>query len=160
LPWSNPIVCILEDIEELRTTIKEPEDIGSSKIDFDGDEGDDDSPLFGGNPPLPFKQVITQFLPPRYEVGRLVAAYFRAKAVAAPFFPYTLSTTGRLISEVKLIHQELQYTYAALPIISQASLVANSIANSPSIIVTQLCVNTIYWKCLCLLHLPYVTLTS
>ena len=238
--------------------MKEPDDIDSSKIGFDGDEGDDDSPLFGGNPLLPFKQVISQFLPLRHDVDRLVAAYFRAKAVVAPFihvayfcrlyrifwdntsttsplwtsilfsilqiatetlstsprvntsessksnrsrsaaahclairdykkpqkfafealflwarancltsddisqcghsFPYTLSTTDGLIGEVKLIYQELQCSYAALPVISQASLVANSIANSLSIIVTQLCVNTIYWKCLCVLHRPYVTL--
>jgi hypothetical protein len=79
--WS----AMLEDIEELRTAIREPEDIDGGEIDFRDDERDEISLLFGGKNPISFQQILSRFLPQRHEVDRLVAAYFRAKAVAAPF---------------------------------------------------------------------------
>ena len=79
--WS----AMLEDMEELRTAIREHDDIDGAGIDLDSDEGDGTSLLFGATKPLPFQQVLSQFLPLRPEADRLVAAYFRAKAVAAPF---------------------------------------------------------------------------
>jgi len=79
--WS----AMLEDIEDLRATMNADDEIGGGNIDVDGNEDDDMSILFGATNPLPFHQILSQFLPPRNETDRLVAAYFRAKAVAAPF---------------------------------------------------------------------------
>lgn len=85
--WS----AMLEDIEELRTAIGEHDDIDGADIDLandegdEGDEGDGTCVLFGASNPLPFQQVLSQFLPPRHDADRLVAAYFRAKAIVAPF---------------------------------------------------------------------------
>lgn len=79
--WS----AMLEDIEELRTAITENDETDGADIDQYVDEGGGTGVLFGATKPLSFQQVIFQFLPPRHEADRLVAAYFRAKAVAAPF---------------------------------------------------------------------------
>jgi Fungal Zn(2)-Cys(6) binuclear cluster domain/Fungal specific transcription factor domain len=79
--WS----AMLEDIEELRTAIREHDDIDGADIDLSSDEGDETGLVFGATKPLSFQQVLSQFLPLRHEADRLVAAYFRAKAVAAPF---------------------------------------------------------------------------
>src|SRR6187402_3135649 len=78
-------VAMLEDIEELRNVIGEPEEMDGAERDLDGDEGDSTSVLFGAKKPMSFQQVISQFLPPKHEADQLVAAYFRARAVAAPF---------------------------------------------------------------------------
>ncbi|OCK79147.1 hypothetical protein K432DRAFT_300545 [Lepidopterella palustris CBS 459.81] len=79
--WS----AMLEDIEELRAAIREHDVMDGADIDLCNGEFDGTSLLFGAAKHLSFQQVLSQFLPPRYEAGRLVAAYFRAKAVAAPF---------------------------------------------------------------------------
>lgn len=79
--WS----AMLEDIEELRTTITEFEDFSNVEDDLDVDEEDGISFLFGAMKPLSFQQVLSTFLPSRQDADRMVAAYFRAKAVAAPF---------------------------------------------------------------------------
>ncbi|MCJ1444200.1 MAG: hypothetical protein MMC23_004701 [Stictis urceolatum] len=76
---------MLEDIEVLRTTMREHDEIDDAEIEARGDEGDGTGLLFGATKPLPLKQIILKFLPPRPEADRFVAAYFRAKAVAAPF---------------------------------------------------------------------------
>lgn len=76
--WS----AMLEDIDELRNAIRQNDETE----DADGDIGDDGiGLLFGAFKPLSYQQIISQFLPPRHETDRLVATYFRAKAVAAPF---------------------------------------------------------------------------
>ena len=79
--WS----AMLEDIEELRAVIREHDDVDDTEIDLGSDEGDGIGLLFGATKPLSFQEVLSQFLPPRQETDRSVAAYFRAKAVAAPF---------------------------------------------------------------------------
>jgi hypothetical protein len=79
--WS----AMLEDIEDLRATMNARDDIEGGDMDFDSDEDNGISLLFGAANPLPFNQILSQFLPSRNEADRLVAAYFRAKAVAAPF---------------------------------------------------------------------------
>jgi hypothetical protein len=75
---------MLEDIEELRTAIGQDHDMG-----LDDNGGDETSLIFGATKSMSFQQVLSRFLPPRDEVDRLVAAYFRAKAVAAPFIHAT-----------------------------------------------------------------------
>lgn len=79
--WS----AMLEDIEELRTTIREPEDVNGGNIDAYSDDGDGIGILFGATTPLSFQQILFQFLPQKHEADRLVATYFKAKALAAPF---------------------------------------------------------------------------
>lgn len=76
--WS----AMLEDIEELRFAM------GADDMAGDVEET---SPLgaidvlFGGGVTLSYQQILSQFLPPRQEIDRHVAAYYRAKAIAAPF---------------------------------------------------------------------------
>ncbi|KAN0090038.1 hypothetical protein V8E51_018617 [Hyaloscypha variabilis] len=79
--WS----AMLEDIEDLRATMNARDDIDGWDFDFDNNEDDGMTLLFGAGNPLSLQQILYQFLPPRNEADRLVAAYFRAKAVAAPF---------------------------------------------------------------------------
>ena len=76
--WS----AMLEDIDELRAAIREDDEIEDADVDV-GDDGI--GFLFGASKPVSFQQIISRFLPPRHETDRLVAAYFRAKAVAVPF---------------------------------------------------------------------------
>lgn len=83
--WS----AMLEDIEELRTVIREHDDIRDADVDPGNDDGNETSLLFGAAKHLSFEQVLSQFLPTRHETDRLIAAYFRAKAVAAPFLHAT-----------------------------------------------------------------------
>ena len=76
---------LLEDIEELRATIGEDDDMYSRDTEYGTDEGDGISLLFGAARPLSLQQVLSHFLPSRQETDRGVATYFRANAVAAPF---------------------------------------------------------------------------
>ena len=76
---------MLEDIEELRYVIS-PANVAVSEgtaIENDDDEGTD--VLFGAAIPLTYEQILSQYLPPRQDVDRLIAAYFRSSAVGAPF---------------------------------------------------------------------------
>jgi hypothetical protein len=76
---------MLEDIEDLRSSMTARDDVEVGGMDFDGGEDDGLSLLFGATKPLPFNDILSRFLPARDEADRLVAAYFRAKSVAAPF---------------------------------------------------------------------------
>ncbi|KAI4160833.1 MAG: hypothetical protein LQ342_005358 [Letrouitia transgressa] len=79
--WS----AMLEDIQELRAVIRDDDEIDGAGIELDGEKDGSSRILFGASSPLPFQQVLSLFLPPRHQVDRLVGAYFRTKAVAAPF---------------------------------------------------------------------------
>lgn len=81
--WS----AILKEIELLRTDIGQQDRIEEADQvdDIRGTEDKAIGLLFGAGKPLSLQQVISKFLPPRHEADRLVAAYFRAKAVSAPF---------------------------------------------------------------------------
>ncbi|KAL6714731.1 hypothetical protein ACLMJK_008156 [Lecanora helva] len=78
---------MLEDIDELRTVILE--DGESDHVDSNGNGNSDETScvLFGEQvaESISFQQVLSKFLPPRAEADRLIATYFRAKAVVAPF---------------------------------------------------------------------------
>jgi hypothetical protein len=78
-------------------------------------------------------------------------------AVFEKIIRHTLSVSGDNISELEAIDQELQATISALPSIFQSRSMAQSITDSPSVIVTRLCVDFIYQKCICVLHRKYVT---
>ena len=76
--WS----AMLEDIEELRFAI------GTDDVPLELDYTEGFSAvdvLFGSGNTLSLSQVLAQFMPSRQEADRLTAAYFRAKAVSAPF---------------------------------------------------------------------------
>lgn len=78
--WS----AMLEDIEEIRNAIGESDDLDDARtLESNGDDGI--GLLFGAAKSLSFQQIICNFLPQRDEVDRLVAAYFRRKAIAAAF---------------------------------------------------------------------------
>lgn len=77
--------AMLEDIGELREVLENDSDTDDFALDLPSNMGCDFRVLFGGGQCLSFDQVLSQALPPRLEADRLVSAYFRAKAVAAPF---------------------------------------------------------------------------
>ena len=76
--WS----AMLEDIEELRFAMGT--DDMAADVETTSPLGAVDV-LFGAGVTLSLQQILSQFLPPRQETDRHIAAYFRAKAVAAPF---------------------------------------------------------------------------
>ena len=77
--WS----AMLEDAEGLRSAIV-PTDAAPSD-DHDYEEYTGCSIILGSAAPLPLEQILIQFLPPRREVDCLTAAYFRSRALSAPF---------------------------------------------------------------------------
>ena len=77
--WS----AMLEDIEGIRSAILPTEAAPSD--DHEDEEYTGYSIILGSAAPLPLEQILIQFLPPRREIDRLTAAYFRSKALSAPF---------------------------------------------------------------------------
>jgi hypothetical protein len=59
--------------------------------------------------------------------------------------------------EVDALDAEVRTVYTGLPSIIQRRTMSESVTDSPSIIVTRLCIYFLYCKCLCVLHRPYVT---
>jgi hypothetical protein len=84
-------------------------------------------------------------------------AKHKLMAVFEKIIRHTLSTSSSTVNDLEFIDQELRDTYAALPPVFHPRPMSKSIADSPSIIVTRLCVESIYQKCLCVLHRKYVT---
>ena len=77
--WS----AMLEHIEGLRTAILPTEAAPSDDLEYEEYTGC--SLILGSAAPLSLEQILAQFLPPRREVDRLTAAYFRSRALSAPF---------------------------------------------------------------------------
>ena len=77
--WS----AMLEDIEGLRSAILTAETALSDDDEYEENTGS--NLILGSAAPLPLEQLLIQFLPPRREVDRLTAAYFRSRALSAPF---------------------------------------------------------------------------
>ncbi|KAK5175228.1 uncharacterized protein LTR77_000365 [Saxophila tyrrhenica] len=75
--WS----AMLDGIEQLREAIHANEDAHIESHDLIN--GYDI--MFGAVPTLTYQQVLAQYLPPRAEVDRHIAVYFRSKAMRAPF---------------------------------------------------------------------------
>ncbi|KAJ8065420.1 hypothetical protein OCU04_006107 [Sclerotinia nivalis] len=79
--WS----AMLDDIEELRTVITEYDNIDGVRPEFIGTHEDSIDYLFSAkDSSLTFHQILSQLLPPKIKVDRLVGAYFRTKTVVAP----------------------------------------------------------------------------
>jgi hypothetical protein len=70
---------------------------------------------------------------------------------------HTLSTPECSQEEVQEIDQELRDTFADLPACYQPRPMADSIVDSPSVMVARLCVCSMYHKSLCVLHRKYIT---
>ncbi|PQE04173.1 hypothetical protein CJF31_00003319 [Rutstroemia sp. NJR-2017a BVV2] len=70
---------------------------------------------------------------------------------------HTLSATERSQEELQEIDQELRNTFANLPGCYQPRPMADSIVDSPSVMIARLCVCSIYHKSLCVLHRKYIT---
>jgi hypothetical protein len=84
-------------------------------------------------------------------------AKHKLMAVFEKIIRHTLAAPGPNTSELESIDRELRATYVALPPILQSRSMTESVTDCPSIIVTRLCVDFIYQKCLCVLHRKYVT---
>lgn len=83
--WST----MLEDIEELRTAIKEHDGLDGADVDVDDGGDNANSLLFGAIKPLSTHQILSSFLPLRQKADQLVNSYFGMKTVAAPFLHIT-----------------------------------------------------------------------
>lgn len=81
----------------------------------------------------------------------------RLMAMFEKIIRFTLSATERSLEELETVDRELRSTYAALPAIFQPRSMEDSIVDTPSLVVTRLCVYFIYQKCLLVLHQKYVS---
>ena len=79
--WS----AMLEDIQGLKSAIIPGEATASDDDLLEYEENIGASMILGSAVPLPLRQVLVQYLPPRQEADRLTAAYFRCRGVCAPF---------------------------------------------------------------------------
>jgi len=70
---------------------------------------------------------------------------------------HTLSATECSQEELQEIDQELRTTFTTLPACYQPRPMADSIVDSPSVMLARLCVCSIYHKSLCVLHRKYIT---
>ncbi|KAI9708300.1 MAG: hypothetical protein M1820_004004 [Bogoriella megaspora] len=74
---------MLDDIQELRASITAQDEFEDVDTYSWSEEDDGTGVLLGGNMPLSYPEILAKFLPARQEVDRLVASYFRSKAIAA-----------------------------------------------------------------------------
>ena len=84
-------------------------------------------------------------------------AKHRLMAVFEKVLRHTLSSGTTESTDVDKLDAEIRDTYSSFPEILRPRPMADSVVDSPSLIVTRLCVFFIYQKCLCVLHRPYVT---
>ena len=84
-------------------------------------------------------------------------AKHRLMAVFEKVLRHTLSIGTNESTHVDELDTEIRNIYSGFPEILHARPIADSVVDSPSLIVTRLCVFFIYQKCLCVLHRPYVT---
>ena len=83
-------------------------------------------------------------------------AKHRLMAVFEKILRHNLITGMDGTNEVDRLDAEIRSVYSALPETLRPRLIADSVVDSPSLIVTRLCVFFLYQKCLCVLHRPYV----
>ncbi|MCJ1458928.1 hypothetical protein MMC28_009304, partial [Mycoblastus sanguinarius] len=84
-------------------------------------------------------------------------AKHRLMTVFEKILRHNMSTGTNESADVDELDTEIRDTYSALPEILRPRPIADSVVDSPSLIVTRLCVSFVYQKCLCVLHRPYVT---
>ena len=101
-------------------------------------------------------------LPPERPVSDCTDILFyiakhRLMTVFEKILRHNLSTMNKS-SDAGELDTEITAIYSKLPEILRPRPMADSVVDSPSLIVTRLCVFFVYQKCLCVLHRPYVTL--
>ena len=81
--WS----AILNDIHELKTALRHHHELpGASANTFDAESTrHKESIIFGSSEIYSLEQILTQYLPPKEEVDRLLAVYFRGESFIIPF---------------------------------------------------------------------------
>ena len=84
-------------------------------------------------------------------------AKHRLMAVFEKVLRHSLSTRTNVSNDVDELDTELRNTYSSLPEILRPRPMTDSVVDSPSLIVTRLCVFFLFQKCLCVLHRPYIT---
>ena len=77
---------MLDDIDELRAALDDFDNMNGAEQESERENDNATSMLLGAKQFLSFEQVLSQFLPPKEEVDRIVSAYFRSRTIAAPFF--------------------------------------------------------------------------
>lgn len=70
---------------------------------------------------------------------------------------HSLSTEAKISTDVGEIDTEIRNTYSARPETLCPRRMADSVVDSPPLLVTRLCVFFVFQKCLYVLHRPYVT---
>ncbi|MCJ1307615.1 hypothetical protein MMC25_001262 [Agyrium rufum] len=91
---------------------------------------------------------------------RFYIAKHRLMAVFEKIIRHALSTVERPESELNALDEELQIVYMSLPAVFNPRSLSQSIVDPASIIITRLCVEFIYQKCLCVLHRKHVASRS
>ena len=87
-------------------------------------------------------------------------AKHRLMAVFERVLRHTLSTGTNGTNgstNVDELDTDIRNVYSSFPEILRPRPMADSVVDSPSLVVTRLCVFFLYQKCLCVLHRPYVT---
>lgn len=83
-------------------------------------------------------------------------AKHRLMVVFEKILRHTMSTESNISSNVGELDTEIRGIYSAFSEDLRPRPMTDSIVDSPSLIVTRLCVLFVYQKCLCVLHRPYV----
>ena len=104
----------------------------------------------------------TKELPPARPDSEVTGILFyvakhRLMAVFEKILRHNLSTGANDSAIVDELDTEIRKVYLAFPENLLPRPMADSVVDSPSLIVTRLCVFFVYQKCLCVLHRPYVT---
>ena len=84
-------------------------------------------------------------------------AKHRLMTVFEKILRHVLSTRVDNAAIIDELDAELRRTYTSFPQNLRSRPMADSIVDSPPLIVTRLCVFFLYQKCLCVLHRPHVT---
>lgn len=75
--------AMLDGIEDLRQLLNEDEPGSANSPSSKDSISDETDVLFGSTPRLPLGTILANNLPPRLEIDRRLAAYFRAQAISA-----------------------------------------------------------------------------
>ena len=104
----------------------------------------------------------TKELPPARPDSEVTGALFyvakhRLMAVFEKIHRHNLSTGANDSAAVDELDSEIRNVYLNFPENLLSRPMADSVVDSPPLIVTRLCVFFVYQKCLCVLHRPHVT---
>ena len=107
-----------------------------------------------------FDEDVKELPPARPDTESTDITFYIAKhrlmAVFEKILRHNLATGTDGTTDVDRLDIEIRDVYSALPKILRPRFVADSVVDSPSLIVTRLCVFFLFQKSLCVLHRPYV----